>query len=417
MSNIFGALSDIHVDVEHKRATFCYEDIRLNLHDSIVEVDQAVMSLEQFNNAMAQLDATVASIEAMGGMVDDQVFRIVNQNNQLGKLLGVYVPPSLRFEMAEGTTDSTQATNASNAEKKETGTSVTDKAKELAKKMWTMLKAFFAKIAAGMKSFWTWLRNGCMSNKASNQKLLEAIQADSTGAKFNEAVKQAKGYITFAEAQKSLVVCQRILDAPFIKWLEGSNCSNVMTALDKNSAWSSAAQVLLGLDEAQLGDAWLKVVAAGEGGLLPTIEQDKEKLNNLKTANKEATLGTKEWTRDALLDFIPKINEYYDKVNTFKEPLFIEYASKYDWENSDYAKTNTDNALTKKKCQAVCKFYAQWNKVVLACVDPVQAHFNALKKFMNVDAGGNQTAQPTQTEGAQTAADQAGKNAEATGTV
>lgn len=304
--SVFGAISDIQVDVHHNQAWFSYEDIKLHLHDSIIEVDQALLSFEQFNAAMEQLEATVASIESMNGMVDEQVMSIVNHDNQLGKLFGVYFPESLRFEMADGdnagqTGNATQSTgNAADAkpaatteEQKQAGQTLTDKAKEVAKKMWEMLKGFFAKIAQGLKSFWQWLLNGFMSNKASNEKLLAAINADTDGSKLTNALQQAQGYITFGEAQASMDTSTNILNAPFVKALGNSNCGQVMEGFDKESIWNSTIDKLLGIPEDSLKKSWLKVTAAGEGGLLPTIEMDKEAIKNLKT--NKAALSTKEW--------------------------------------------------------------------------------------------------------------------------
>lgn len=403
--NMFGAISDIQVDVKHREAWFSYEDIRLHLHDSIVEVDQAVVGFEQYIAASTQLEATIASIESMNGMVDEQVMHIVNQNNQLGKLLGIYIPESMRFEMADDNkADTATNTSATTDEKKQTGESIASKAKEVASKMWEMLKGFFAKIAHGLKSFWQWLVNGFMSNKASNEKLLAAINADD-GSKLNEAVKQAQGFITFGEAQKAMNVSEKILKAPFVEWMRPSNCSAVMDTFDTNSIWNTAVDKLLGIDEATLKDAWIRVIASGEGGLLPAIELDKEQIKNLKT--NKGPLSAKQWegVRDGLIAIIQSINNYYQSVSDFEPPQFIELASKYDWENSEYGKKNTDNAMTKKKCQAVCKFYTQWNKIVLACTDTVQAHLNAIKKFMNVDTGGQKTAQPDPNGGAGKTAD------------
>lgn len=419
--SVFGAISDIRVDVQHREAWFSYEDIKLHLHDSIVEVDQALLSFEQFNTAMEQLDATMASIESMNGMVDEQVMHIVNHDNQLGKLFGIYIPESLRFEMADG--DQNNQTNnnatgtdakpaATNEEKQQAGQSLTDKAKDLAKKMWEMLKAFFAKIAQGLKSFWQWLINGFMSNKASNEKLLAAINADTDNSKLTNALQQAQGFITFGEAQASMDASTKILDAPFVKSLENSNCGQVMEQFDKDSIWNSTIDKLLGIPEDSLKKAWLKVVPAGEGGLLPTIGVDKDAIKNLKT--NKASLSNKEWKpemKEGIVQLINSVNAFYDKVANFKPPQFIELASKYDWEGSDYGKNAKDAPMTKKKCQAVSKFYTQWNKVVLACTDTVQAHFNAIKKYMNVDAGGQKTAQPNPEAGANQAANQAGKAA------
>lgn len=415
--SVFGAISDIQVDVKHNQAWFSYEDIKLHLHDSMVEVDQAVLSFEQFNTAMEQLEATMASIEAMEGMADEQIMHIVNHDNQLGKLFGVYIPESLRFEMADeqpaqntgAPTDAKPA--ATNEEKKEAGQSLVEKGKELAKKMWEMLKAFFAKIAQGLKSFWQWLINGCQSNKASNEKLLAAINADADGSKLEEALQKAQGFIKIGEAEASMGTSQKILDAPFVKWLGNSNCGQVMEQLDKESVWNTTVDKLLGIDEPTLKASWLKVTPAGEGGLLPTIGIDKEAIKNLKT--NKAALSTKEWSgkKDAIIKLIQQLNAYYDAVANFKAPEFIELASKYDWEGSDYGKNAKDAPMTKKKCQAVSKFYTQWNKVVLACTDTLQAHLNAIKKYMNVDAGGQKTAQPNPEAGANAAANQAGQAA------
>lgn len=412
--NMFGAISDIQVDTLHREARFSYEDIKLHLHDSIVEVDQAVIGLEQYIAASAQLEATIASIESMKGMVDEQVMCIVNRDNQLGKLFGIYIPESLRFEMAdENTTANAKPSAATTDEKQKTGQSVTEKAKEVVGKMWEMLKTFFAKIAHGLKSFWQWLVNGFMSNKASNEKLLAAIQADTDGSKLTEALKQAQGFITFGEAQKAMNASANILKAPFVEWMRPSDCSAVMDTFDKNSIWNTTVDKLLGIDEATLKDAWIRVIASGDGGLLPAIELDKSQLKNLKT--NKGPLSAKQWdgVRDGLIAIIQSMNNYYQSVSDFEPPKFIELASKFDWENSEYGKKNTDHAMTKKKCQAVCKFYTQWNKIVLACTDTVQAHLNAIKKYMNVDAGGQRTAQPNPEQGATQAANQAAQTPQA----
>lgn len=411
--NMFGAISNIRVDSERNEAWFSYEDIKLHLHDAIVEVDQAVMSFEQYITAMDQLDATVASIESMNGMVDEQVMHIVNHDNQLGKLFGIYIPESLRFEMADETPTNNQqsasgtenTSTATDDEKQKTGESLMDKAKEVAKKMWEMIKAFFARIAHGLKSFWQWLVNGFMSNKASNEKLIAAIKAADDN-KLTEAFQQAQGYITFGEAQTSMGVANKILDAPFITVLRLDGCDKVMDKFDSDSIWNSTIDKLLGLTEDELKKSWLKVTAAGENGLLPTIELDKAAIKNLKT--NKAALSTKEWQttiRNELIALIESVNAYYGKVAEFKPPEFIEKASKFDWEASEYGKKATDKAMVKKKCQAVSKFYTQWNKVVLACTDTVQAHFNAIKKYLKVDSAGQQTAQPPVDGGAGKTAD------------
>ena len=408
MSGLFGAISNIQVDVQHNQAWFSYEDIKLHLHDAIIEVDQAVLSFEQFNAAMDQLDATMVSIESMNGMVDEQVMSIVNHDNQLGKLFGIYIPESLRFEMADeapagqtgnqtGTaTDAKPA--ATNAEKQQTGESVTDKAKEVAKKMWEMLKAFFEKIARGLKSFWQWLMNGFMTNKASNEKLLEAIKVDQQNGypKLNKALQEAQGFIDASQEKSNETrvseITSKISKAQILIAMDDSDCGKVMTKLNDLGIWNKPINELLnGVDEAALKDVFMKVTPAGEGGLLPTIGVDKEAIAALK--KNKAALSTKGWTPNTVLDCIVVCNSWYENAKQISTPKFIEASGKYDWENSTYVKDGkVEPKLAKRQCQAVCKFYTQFCKLCLALVDVLQAHINAIKKPFNVAVGQPQAA-------------------------
>lgn len=407
MSSLFGALSNIHVDVDHRTASFEFADIKINMVEGLMQVDETLLDFERYNNAMDQLDAVVASIESMGGMVDEGVMRLVNQDNQLGKLFGIYIPESLRFEMADGDNANAQGNGAAtgnaeqkatDAEKKETGTSVVDKAKELAKKMWEMLKEFFSKIARGLKSFWDWLMNGFMTTKASNEKLLAAIKADAPGyAKLNKALQEAQGFIDASMAStsytKSQNIAGKISSAPIIVAMDNSDCSKVMLDLNAKNIWQqSITELLGGIDEASLKDVFLKATPAGEGGLLPTIAVDKETIAGLK--KNKAAMSTKGWTPELVIAVIETCNLWYDNISKIKQPAFIEASGKYDWENSEYVKNGkVEPKMAKKQCQAVCKFYTQFCKVLAAGVDVLQAHINALKKPFNV-AAGQQTAAP-----------------------
>ena len=406
MGNLFGALSNIHVDVDHRTASFEFADIKINMVEGLMQVDETLLDFERYNNAMDQLDAVVTSIESMGGMVDEGVMRLVNQDNQLGKLFGIYIPESLRFEMADGDNANAQGNGAAtgnteqkatDAEKKETGTSVVDKAKELAKKMWEMLKEFFSKIARGLKSFWDWLMNGFMTNKASNEKLLAAIKADAPGyAKLNKALQEAQGFLaanlaTQASA-KANDIANKAEKAPVIAAMNDSNCGKVMLDFHNNNYFQKGVAELLGIDEAALKDLFLKVTPAGEGGLLPTIAVDKETIAGLK--KDKAAMSTKGWTPEIVITAIDACNTWYDNISKIKQPAFIEASGKYDWENSEYVKSGkVEPKMAKKQCQAVCKFYTQYCKVLAAGVDVLQAHINALKKPFNV-AAGQQTAAP-----------------------
>lgn len=405
MSNVFSALSNIQVDMESRRASFEFADIKINMVESLMYVDEALIDFERYNNAMDQLDAVTASIESMGGMVDEGVMRLVNQDNQLGKLFGIYIPESLRFEMADGDNATPQGSGsgdakpaATDAEKKETGTSVVDKTKELAKKMWEMLKAFFEKIARGLKSFWEWLKNGFATNEASNKKLLDAIEADRANgfAKLNKALEEAQGFIDAGQASgnstKVQAAISKISKSPILVAMENSDCSKVMTTLNEQNVWQKGiAELLNGVDEATLKDMFLKATPAGEGGLLPTIGVDKETIAALK--KNKAAMSTKGWTPEVVISVIVACNMWYAGAKEIKMPPFIEASGKYDWENSAYVKDGkVEPKMAKKQCQAVCKFYTQCCKVIAAGVDVLQAHINALKKPFNVAAGAPQAA-------------------------
>lgn len=411
MSGMFGAISNIKVDTQRREAWFSYEDIKLHLHDTMIEVDQAMLSFEQFNTAMDQLDATVASIESMGGMVDEQVMSIVNHDNQLGKLFGIYIPESLRFEMADEnkagqTGNATQPTGtatdakpaATDNEKQKTGESLVDKAKEVAKKLWEMLKAFFEKIARGLKSFWQWLMNGCMTNKASNEKLKAAILAEQSQGypKTTKALQEAQGFIKADLADKNSksakALAEKLKQSPILAAMDNSDCSAVMLKLNEANVWQmNISQLLGGVDEAALKDMFLKSIPAGEGGLLPTISVDKESIKSAKQ-NKSA-MSTLNWTPDLIIAVIDACNDWYDNCSKAEMKPFIEAAGKYNWEQSKYVTDGkVEPNMAKRQCQAVCRFYIQYCKILTAGVDILQAHINAVKKPFNVAVGQQQAA-------------------------
>ena len=50
-----------------------------------------------------------------------------------------------------------------------------------------------------------------------------------------------------------------------------------------------------------------------------------------------------------------------------------------------------DAKQVKTQIQSLCKFYTQFNKLYLTCCNMWQDHLNAIKKYMNVEAGGTRT--------------------------
>ena len=435
MSSVFAALGNIQCDVEHHTASFTFADVKMRMVEDLIFVDETLLSWEKYNQALDQLDAVAQILEQNKYQLDKGLMSVVNQDNQLGRLLGVYIPQEFRFEMVEPTTSATgDATqNAGTGNKEATGTqnnatdtskegnSVADKAKELAKKMWEMLKAFFEKIAQGLKSFWQWLMNGFQTNKASNEKLLEAIKADEKNgyAKLNKALQEAQGFIDASQANgnstKATEIAGKITKSPLIVAMDNSDCSKVMTDLNNLGIWNkSISEIFNGVDEASFKDIFMKVTPAGEGGLLPTIAVDKELIASLK--KNKASMSTKGWTPQTVIDCIVTCNTWYENSKAIRIPKFIEAAGRYDWENSSYVKDGkVEPKLAKRQCQAVCKFYTQFCKLLVALVDVLQSHINAIKKPFNVAVGQPQAAPQVNTSDVKGApGPQTGQNSTAT---
>jgi len=410
MSNLFGGISDIKVDLPNRTATFSFEEVKISMHDSIMEVEHSLNSLFHYFQAIDQLDAVLESIQESKGEVSPAIMQLVNQDNQLGKLFGIYIPKSLRYEMddspidamnkkaaapapATNTPNNTSTTPTATAdEKKETGTTITEKAKGVMQKTWEVVKAFFAKIAQSLKSFWQWLKNGFNTNSELNKKLEALIKADTSGELTSAALKKAIGFLPANQAEKFGPVTTKILSAPFLMMLNSTNCSDVMKQMDAKNIWNMDATGLLGINEELLKDDFILFTAASGTNLLPTLAQDKEGLNALK-ANKQPMeqLG---WTKDLLLRTIVNLNEFYALINKGGIPLFVTEAPNYNWETSEYVKSAQDQKQARNRVQAVTKFFAQICKVFVSCGNVPQLHLTAISKFMKAEPGSNPQ-QPT----------------------
>ena len=405
MSSVFAALGNIQCDVEHHTASFTFADVKMRMVEDLIFVDETLLSWEKYNQALDQLDAVTQIIEANNYQLDKGLMSIVNRDNQLGQLLGVYIPPEYRFEMVgedkpATTTDNKGTTvtqnDTENKDTSNTGKSVTEKAKELAKKIWETIKSFFGKIAQGLQSFWQWIKNGFQSSRASNQKLKDLLEADKDDTKFKNAVTQAKGYLDLSAFANSKVITDKIFDAPIVNKLDNKDCSQVLITLNQDGTFQSNIAQLIGIDSGTLAKAFIKVTEAGEKGLLPTIELNKEEINNMKK-NKSA-LSLKGWEdKGQVIALIEALDNYYKKVAENKGVVdFVKFASTYDWENSPVCKgkdglQGADAKQVKTQIQSLCKFYTQFNKLYLTCCNMWQDHLNAIKKYMNVEAGGTRT--------------------------
>lgn len=409
MASPFGAIANIHVNEQKREATFTFADIKLQLHEDMMTVKETFISMEKYLQALEQLEQISVSIEAMDGSVDESILSLVNQDNKLGKLLGVYLPPSLRFEMAEATAAATtppvtaNPANATPAEKKEAGSSLTDRIKETAKKMWEVLKGFFAKIANGLKSFWQWIRHGFKSNKDFNAKLAADIEPLSE-EQVNAVLMAAQGYLRPEDFPAAKALFDNLFNVPFIKKLEDRNCESVILNMEKDGTFTANLTTLVGLSEEDLKKSFVKVTPAAGADRLPKLELDKEGLK-AKKANK-ATMKTLGWNKNFLRQLLTDVNAYYSNVEkTEGIPGFVDAAQSFDWENSKLVKPDQagkvpDLATIKAEVQSVLKFYTQLNKLYLICCDPWQDHLDAIRKYMGeaakVQAAQPQTPAPTQ---------------------
>lgn len=412
MSSVFAALGNIQCDVEHHTASFTFADVKMRMVEDLIFVDETLLSWEKYNQALDQLDAVAQILEQNKYQLDKGLMSVVNQDNQLGRLLGVYIPQEFRFEMEGPTTDATgdanknagtdnKATtvtqnNATDTSKE--GKSVVDKAKELGKKIWEMIKSFFGKIAQGLQSFWQWIKNGFQSSKASNEKLLALLNAPGGAERYEKAVQQAKGFLEPGKFEGAQELTQKITEAPILKKLDNKNCAEVLITLNQDGTFQSNIAQLIGIDTGSLANAFIKVTENADKGLLPSIELNKEEIKRLKqnksTLSQHGWSGRVDWVKDTL---IATLNNYYTKIQENKGVVdFVKYASTYDWENSPVCKgqdgkPGADPKKVKTQVQALCKFYTQYNKLYLTCCNMWQDHLNAIKKYMNVEVGGVRT--------------------------
>lgn len=405
MNNPFSSISDISVDEQQRIASFSFADIKLQLHDNMIEVAETIFEMEKFTQAWHQLEGISASIEAMNGSVDESVLSMVNQDNKLGKLLGMYLPPSLRFEMAEtpigkATTPpitSNPASTASSEEKKEAGTTMMDRIKETGVKMWEVLKEFFAKIYNGLKSFWVWLRNGFKSNKQVNTKLSTDFDP-LTDEQSVAVLSKAQGYLTPDDFAGSKILFDKLFNVPFLAKLKERNCASLVAALEKDGTFTADINTLLGMSAEELGKCFIKVIPASGNDKLPKLELDKEALKSRKAS--KASLHSLHWDKNFVKSVITAVDQYYDNVEkaNVDVPEFIDSAKSFDWNNSELMKPGQDGkvpnlANVKAEVQSIMKFYTQVNKLFLVCCDPWQDHLDAIRKFMGA-AATVQTAQP-----------------------
>lgn len=407
MSSVFAALGNIQCDVEHHTASFTFADVKMRMVEDLIFIDETLLSWEKYNQALDQLNAVTQIIEANNYQLDKGLMSIVNQDNQLGQLLGVYIPPEYRFEMVgedkpATTTDNKGTTvtqnDTENKDTSNTGKSVTEKAKELAKKIWETIKSFFGKIAQGLQSFWQWIKNGFQSSKASNEKLLALLNAPGAAERYEKAIQQAKGFLEPGKFEGSKALTEKITEAPILKKLDNKNCAEVLITLNQDGTFESNIAQLIGVDTGALANAFIKVTENADKGLLPSIELNKEEINRLK--QNKAALSQHGWSKrlDWVKDeLITTLNNYYSKIQENKGVVdFVKFASTYDWENSPVCKgqdgkPGADPKKVKTQVQAICKFYTQYNKLYLTCCNMWQDHLNAIKKYMNVEVGGVRT--------------------------
>lgn len=411
MASFFDSISDVKVDLPNRSASFSFEEVKIAIHDNLMEVEQSFNSLFHYFQAIDQLDAVVKSIQSADGEVNPSIMQLVNQNNQLGKLFSIYIPPALRFEMADSPIDAmnkqangettaapknittSAATSVTPEEKKEVGSTLTDKAKEASKKMWEVMKAFFEKILQSLKSFWQWIRNGFISNFELNTKLAALIQADVTGDLTSAALSKASGYLSADQAKNFVPVTSKILNAPFLKLLDSTKCSDVMKQMDATNVWNMDSTGLLGISEADLKASWILFTPASGNTLLPSLSQDSETLKSLKAHKR--TLDQLNWSKESILNIITELNAFYQSVKSIDVPKFISEEPRYDWENAEYISRSKDVKLARNRIQAVPKFYSQLCKIFVICGEVPQSHLTAINKFMKSAPATAAQTQPT----------------------
>ena len=162
--------TEIHPDWE-----FEMEGLKFAVHDGMVELNQEIHDFNQFYTSMENLFSLIDSIDSNRGRLDEAVYSLVNQNNELAEALGIYTPFSFATEEEKaqaGQEIKNTVENGSNDENKEPE-------KGFFAKAWDAIKRFFASIKNALVRIWGAITG---SNKSTITKAKEISDAARTAS-------------------------------------------------------------------------------------------------------------------------------------------------------------------------------------------------------------------------------------------
>lgn len=137
MSVFSSIIQDVHET--NSGVSFSFEDIRFNLTDSFLELEEASLSFERYISACDKLQEVIFSIESYNGALEPAVLEFVNYNGSLAAALGI----------------SLEADDSSNGEEVKKSAD-----RNIFQKAWDAICKFFRAIWEKICAFFRWIANG-----------------------------------------------------------------------------------------------------------------------------------------------------------------------------------------------------------------------------------------------------------------
>lgn len=178
---------------------FEMEGLKFAVHDGMVELNQEIHDFERFSSALNNVFLLIDSIESNKGKLDEAVYSLVNQNNELAEALGIYTPFNLKsdegqrqagFELLmaleEDQNDGEQKPAESNESgDKKPGTEQKEE-KGFFARAWDAICRFFKSIGNAIAKAWNAITgNGTSSVDSEVKKLSDTV--NNAGPELDEA--------------------------------------------------------------------------------------------------------------------------------------------------------------------------------------------------------------------------------------
>ncbi len=200
---------------------FEMEGLKFAVHDGMVELNQEIHDFERFSSALNNVFLLIDSIESNKGKLDEAVYSLVNQNNELAEALGIYTPFNLKSDEGQRQAGFELCMafeadeNQNNDQKKKDGETSNEEDKGFFAKAWEAIKNFFLKIGRAIKKLFVSAEAKEKASDAKNaeaNKKLDSMTPEEVRKAFEDAVKkQMKGLTLSKDLADAMVKSARTI--------------------------------------------------------------------------------------------------------------------------------------------------------------------------------------------------------------